>query len=69
MATSALFMGLLVNEASLALLVPAFILPIPYNVLMIVAVWHSAGHYDGPRQWVDWSRFATVLWMMVLTAS
>ncbi|MDD9902829.1 MAG: hypothetical protein OXT06_04620 [Rhodospirillaceae bacterium] len=68
-ATSLLFMTLLVNDAGLHWLIPAFLLPIPYNLLIIVAVWRSAGRYDGPRQWVDWSRFATVLLMVVLTAS
>lgn len=68
-ATSALFMALLVSEAGNALLTAAFILPIPYNILIVVAVWRSAGRYEGPRKWVDWARFATVLWMVVLTAS
>ena len=68
-ATSLLFMALLVNAAGYVWLIPAFLLPIPYNLLIIVAVWRSAGRYEGPRQWVDWARFATVLLMVVLTAS
>ena len=68
-ATSILFLVLVTGGASTASLVAAFLLPIPYNILMIVAVWRSAGRYQGPRRWVDWSRFATVLWMVVLTAS
>ena len=59
-ATSLLFMALLVNAAGYVWLIPAFLLPIPYNLLIIVAVWRSAGRYEGPRQWVDWARFATV---------
>lgn len=68
-ATSLLFLALLTNNAGYELLIPAFLLPIPYNLLIIIAVWRSSGHYDGPRHWVDWARFATVLWMVVLTAS
>lgn len=68
-ATSFVFMALLVNNAGNWLLVPAFLLPVPYNLMIIVAVWRSAGQYEGPRQWVDWSRFATLLLMVVLTAS
>jgi hypothetical protein len=68
-ATSMLFMGLLVSDAGYAMLTAAFLLPIPYNLFMIVAVWRSAGRYEGPRKWVDWARFASVLWMVVLTAS
>jgi len=67
--TTLLYMALLVNDAGYELLIPAFLLPLPYNLLIIVAVWRSAGQYDGPRKWVDWSRFATVLWMVFLTAS
>lgn len=67
--TSMLFLYLLINDAAASVLTAAFFLPIPYNVLIIVAVWRSAGRYEGPRKWVDWARFATVLWMVVLTAS
>jgi hypothetical protein len=68
-ATSMFFMYLLIGEAGYALLTAVFLLPIPYNILIIVAVWRSAGRYTGPPQWVDWARFGTVLWMVVLTAS
>ncbi len=68
-ATSMLFLYLLINDAGYAVLTAAFFLPIPYNILIIVAVWRSASRYEGPRKWVDWARFATVLWMVVLTAS
>ena len=46
--TSILFLVLLLNEASSIVLVPAFILPTPYNVLVVVAVWRSADQHD-PR--------------------
>ncbi len=69
LATSLVSLGLVVSEAGYALLVPMFILPIPFNILIIVAVWRSAGRYTGPQKWADMARFGTVLWMVVLTAS
>ncbi|NKB58766.1 MAG: hypothetical protein GKS00_20750 [Alphaproteobacteria bacterium] len=68
-ATSMLFMFLITSDAGIPILTAAFLLPIPYNILIVVAVWRSAGRYAGPRQWVDWARFGTVLWMIALTAS
>lgn len=69
LATSMLFMAVLVNDGSLAVLVASFLLPIPYNVLMVVAVWRSAGRYAGPKQWAELARVVCVIWMIVLTAA
>jgi hypothetical protein len=68
-ATSMLFLYLITSEAGLPILIASFLLPIPYNIFVIVAVWRSAGRYSGPAEWVDWARFGTVLWMVFLTAS
>ncbi len=63
------FFALLVNDANTALIVLAFALPIPYNVLVAVAVWRSAGCYPGPKKWAEWARVGTVIWMVVLTVA
>ena len=68
-ATSMLFLYLITSKAGLPILIASFLLPIPYNIFVIVAVWRSAGRYSGPAEWVDWARFGTVLWMVFLTAS
>ena len=65
--TSFLFLILLMNEASPFVLVPAFVLPIPYNVLIVGAVWRSAERYPGPRHWAEYARAVTVVWMIALT--
>jgi len=49
--------------------VPVFFLPTPYNVLMIVAVWRSAEHYQGPQKWADLARAVTLIGMLLLTVS
>ncbi len=65
--TSFLFLILLMNEASAFVLVPVFVLPTPYNVLIVVAVWRSAERYPGPRHWAEYARAVTVVWMIALT--
>ena len=65
--THSVFFALLINDASLVLVGLAFALPIPYNVLVVVAVWRSAGRYQCPKKWAELARIGTVIWMIVLT--
>ncbi len=67
--TSLLFLVMLVKGASTTALVLSFLLPVPYNLLVLVAVWRSAGRYLGPRKWADLARAGTLVWMIVLTAA
>ena len=67
--TSLLFLGLLINDVGPILLILAFVLPIPFNLLVVVAVWRSAERYQGPKEWADLARLGTVIWMLVLTAT
>ena len=57
-----LAMALVAMDAPAVLAVVAFGLPIPYNLLVLVAVWRSAGAYQGPRLWADLARVAIVIW-------
>jgi hypothetical protein len=68
-ATSALFLILIGNDAGPVFLVLTFLLPVPYNALIVVAVWQSANRYPGPPRWAEIARFGTVLWMLALTAA
>ena len=45
----------------------AFALPIPYNLLMLVAVWQSARAYTGARLWADLARLAIIIWTIATT--
>ncbi len=67
--TLALFLALLVRDANIVLVALAFALPIPYNLLMIVAVWRSADRYQGPKSWAELARIAALIWMIALTAA
>lgn len=42
-----------------------FFLPVPYNVLIVVAVWRSANRHDGSRLWANLARLAVVVWAVV----
>ncbi len=64
-----LLLALLVNDMGLVLVAVAFILPIPYNLLIVVAVWRSAERYEGPKKWADLALVGTVIWMIILTAA
>lgn len=44
-------------------------LPLPYNVLMLVGVWRSAGRYRGNKTWADLARGAMIVWVIVATAA
>ena len=65
--TTVLFLVVAAVTSTPWLLVPVYLLPAPYNVLMIVAVWRSADRYQGPRQWADLARFGILAGMLILT--
>ncbi len=65
--TSGLFLILIVKDVNPWLLVPAFLLPVPYNIFVVVAVWRSAEQYRGDRKLADLARAVTVVGMVILT--
>ena len=67
--TSALLLALLAHDASLAWVALSFVLPIPYNVFAVVAVWRSAARYQGPETRAELARIVSVVWMILLTAA
>ncbi len=67
--TSLAFLALLLNDANPALIILAFVSPIPFNCFVVVAVWRSAGRYRGPKSWADLARVGAVIWMVFLTAA
>ena len=42
-------------------------LPVPYNVLMVFAVWRSAAHYGGDAIWARLARGAILVWAAIAT--
>lgn len=44
-----------------------FLLPLPYNILMVVSVWRSAARYAGPPRWAKLARATIVFWAVFVT--
>src|SRR5690606_1961961 len=55
LATIASF-GLFTTDTPAAYGIVVFLLPAPYNLLVLVAVWRSAGRYQGPPIWANLAR-------------
>lgn len=60
-------MALVVRDAPPWLAVVVHFLALPYNVLVLVAVWRSAGNYAGSPLWAKLARAAVVVWVLVAT--
>ena len=67
--TTILFMALASVQAPAVLSIAAFLLPVPYNLFILVAVWRSAGRYEGPPERALLARILTVLWAAVASLS
>ena len=70
------FANLLATGAALTMIVlgwPALLavvihfLPVPYNLLMVVAVWRSAARYEGDAIWAQLARPAILVWAAIAT--
>jgi hypothetical protein len=66
-ATSILFLALILQDQALAAVLIGYGLSVPYNILALVGVWRSAARYDGPSLHADLARLASVLLMAALT--
>jgi len=65
LAATLLAMASLAMDAPGVLAALIFALPIPYNLLVLVAVWRSAAAYQGRRLWADLARMAILVWVIV----
>ncbi len=64
-----LAMALLAADLSAVLAVVVAALPIPYNLIVLVAVWRSAGAYAGPRLLADLARVLSLIWALAASAT
>lgn len=58
----------LANDAPGLLAVALYFTPIPYDVLMVVAVWRSAARHDGRPEHANWARVAVLAWAVAMLA-
>ena len=67
--TSVLFYVAVIYEWSAVWLVPLYFLPLPYNILVTVGVWRSAGLSTGSPVFAEVAKYSTVLYMIFLSMS
>ena len=68
-ATSALFLTFITLDLPWVALLCGYAPSIPYNVVAVVGVWRSAGHYNGPAIHAEAARIVTIAVMLLLTVT
>ena len=68
-AATLLALALLAADLPAVLAVAVGALPIPYNLVVLVAVWRSAAAYQGPRLRADLARILSLLWALAASAA
>jgi len=68
LAATLLAMALLAADVPALLAIAGGALPIPYNLVTLVAVWRSAAAYAGPRLLADLARIASLIWALAVSA-
>jgi hypothetical protein len=67
--TTIVAFALLAAGAAIPLVVLAHLLPLPYNVLVVVGVWRSAARYRGDVLWANLARVAVIAWAVLATVA
>jgi hypothetical protein len=60
--------AVLAADAPALLALAVHLAPTPYNLLVLVGVWRSAGAYRGHRLWAHAARLSIVLWVAAAAA-
>ncbi len=69
LATSAALLVLIMNDRPIAAFIAGYVLSVPYNIVVSVGVWRSAGRYSGERRWADLARVVTIAGMVLLSVT
>ncbi len=67
--SSVLFLFLIIADRPVSAFIAGYALSVPYNVIVSVGVWRSAGRYTGERRWADLARIVTVTGMILLSVT
>jgi hypothetical protein len=67
--TSILFLALIVADYPVTAIVVGYVFSVPYNIIVAVGVWRSAGRFQGDRRWADLARAVTVIGMALLSVT
>ena len=65
--TSIAFLVLIIADLPWLALFLGYGLSVPYNILVLVGVWKSAAHFDGPTAHANLARGASLVLMVVLS--
>ena len=68
-ASSALFLFLIMNDHPVFAFIAGYAPSIPYNIIVSVGVWRSAEHYPGERHWAELARTVTIIGMVILSVT
>ncbi len=68
-ASSALFLFLIMADRPIFAFIAGYGLSVPYNVIVSVGVWRSAERYAGERRWADLARIVTIIGMILLSVT
>jgi len=68
-ASSTLFLFLVMADQPILALVAGYAPSVPYNIVVSVGVWRSAGRYAGERRWAELARIVTIAGMVLLSVT
>jgi hypothetical protein len=68
-ASSALFLFLIMADRPISALIVGYAFSVPYNAIVLVGVWRSAKRFAGERRLADFARIVTVIGMVVLSVT
>jgi hypothetical protein len=57
------------GDRVVAACIAGYALSVPYNIVVSVGVWRSAGRYEGERRWADFARIVTVAGMVLFSVT
>ena len=66
-ASSALFLFLIMADRPISALIVGYAFSVPYNAIVLVGVWRSAERFAGERRLADFARIVTVIGMVLLS--
>ena len=67
--SSAFFLFLIMADHPIWAFIVGYAFSVPYNVIVTVGVWRSAGRYAGERHWADLARITTLIGMTLLSVT
>jgi len=68
-ASSAAFLFLITVDRPIAAFIAGYAPSLPYNAIVTIGVWRSAGRYVGDPRWAELARIVTIIGMVLLSAT